>query len=790
MATNFETPAYGIPRRFKTPEQLHREKLEQYTGLQRPKSTGLSSFFDVPKTFGLSIASSFMSGLAGDAKSLDYVFDADITKDTEAALRGISESINAYKPAGVAAAAEKEFLTDTGALGEAWGDIYAWSDLAGSGIGSIAAMILGGGILKMLAKGGIKAMVRTGVRKKADDIARANPNITRKAAEKQARGEIDKAAEAYDTILGIGAYGTAEMAIVSGSVGHSIEQEIMRAPPELLNKSERFRDIYYGLRDTSDLNHDQSHNAARIQLSREAGIEGAKLVAIPTFVTGAVLGRYIDKAITGRMTKSTLANFAILEGVEIPVEAFQGAQEQVVQNKVYRDLLDKTRSLWAGVPDASIREALGVAFGVAPIAAVGAKSATNRQIREDGGPEPQIPGTGSFDDLDDSQQLTLIDLASKINEAKTDEVMDRTEGDPVARMAGLAEIIAKGNAADLEAAAEDEFIEIDDQAVDDFLDETAGPQVPDLDSLTDEEPEEPPAPPPAPPGPDLEGIGREIEEEGPPKPPTGPIEPPPAPPVGVEEPEPVDIGEPIDDAIHEVDFDTFRKGKSEGRFKPDETDLPSAIVALATGTQLDSTDIDQIRSLDRPELNAVGKALGIKTIRGRQALEDAIVRISNFANSNPIEEASGAGLFAREYREESLSLLENNLVTPPVKFAEGQQLGPTQILVRAQQELENKANEAYDRQQHREAIEVAVETGDFTLEDFNALPESDQAAYADIGRQLRADAAPAGEEPVPPEEPPASITTACRSTACTAANPRPCRSTPGAASRDTARATN
>ena len=429
-----ELPSYEDLTRYKTPGMQRRERLAQYEGTRRRSRRIDSPFYtDVLPSVGVSAVSSFFSGLAGDAKTLDYVFDADITKDTEESLRNISEWIDEMAPTGTVESREKKFIKDDGSLGEAWGDIYAYADLAGQGIGSIGALVLGGGIMKILAKGGIKLMVGKAIQKKADDIMRdGSGELTREAAVKQAKDQITDYATKYDSAIGTGAYTTAEMAIVSGSVGHSIEQEVMRAPPEVLNQSPRFRELYYELKDRGDVTHDQAHNLARIQLSREAGIQGAKDVAIPTAMLGVVPAKYIDKAISGKLTKSTLANFGILAAAEVPTEAGQGAMEQYTQNKVYRDMIDKTRNVLEGVPDAAVREGLGAAFGVAPLAGIRAKAEASIARGDD----------PDFDALSDQEQITMVDQAGKIDEDAAEAVANDPQMDGKQKFAALQSIIA------------------------------------------------------------------------------------------------------------------------------------------------------------------------------------------------------------------------------------------------------------------------------------------------------------------------------------------------------------
>jgi len=721
----YTTPAYGIPGRFKTPKEEHRDRMAALKKQAKPGSEAFNSWIpggDFLNTFALSTSSSFFSGFAGDAKSLDYVFDADITKAADHNLRAIADGLNSYKPTRAHTAAEKTFVHDDGTLGEAWGDIYAYAELAGSGLGSIGAMVLGGGLLKLAAKGGLKLYTKKAIKKKADEIA-ATKKIPHNEAMKQAEGQITDLAKKYDSALGAGAYGTAEMAIVSGSVGQSIEQEVMRAPDEILNQSDRFREIYYDLVDNNELTHDQAHNLARVKLSREAGIQGAKDVAIPTVILGTVAGRYVDKAITGRLTKSTLKNFAIIEAVEIPTESAQGAYEQYTQNKVYKELIDKSRNVMEGVPDAAFREGAGVAFGAAPLSAISAK------VEADIAKSGEAP---TMDSVGGAEELRIIDEAVKlVGEVEVEEILKATVDDPKGRYDALAEVIHKGNAPAAEAASEMDLDLVDDEALEEIL---SGPSTTDQSGDRVETPETPEIVG----GPESPGQGQPVGA------PEGPKE--------VDSPEPeVDIAEgvveeaaaeeDIQDAAsimppappepevpaHKADFETFRAGKAAGSYQ-----LPHP---RSRAAQFSAEDID---NAPRDVLNRVGKAVGLKTAVSRTNLENALKSFDKFTDLD-LSTANRVEVQLQMRRMDAI-------LKEPVNVQGMDEKEARAAAVNLQERLSGSINEFIDREQHRAAIAGAVETGDFTLADFEALPEADQRAYAAIGRRLRA--------PVPPAETP------------------------------------
>ncbi len=428
-----------VPNLFETPEEQQRQRLDFLRATRGDAPTGSQlSKFAIPQQMALSFGSSFMDGFAGDLKTLNYIFDDDLTEGAEHSLRNVSNWLNSMQPKSVQEARQKQFVTDDWALGDAWGDLYAHTDLAASGMGSIAAMVLGRGVLKILAKGGLKLMVKQSIKKKVDDMmAQGSGEMTRESAEEAVRKSMDDIAAKYDDALGMGAYGTAEMAMVSGSVGHAIEEEIMRAPAEVLNQSNRFRELYYQLVDTGEYTHDQAHNLARTALSREAGKQGAKEIAIPTAILGPLAGRYVNKAIQGRLSKSTLGNFSKLAASESLTETLQGAGEQLTQNRVYKELVDQTRNLWEGVPDAAIREGMGGAFGSAPLSVYGGyQSALYQRALEAAETGKDL----NFEDLPEDERLFMYEQAERINSSATEKAMMIEDG--VEKWKALNDILA------------------------------------------------------------------------------------------------------------------------------------------------------------------------------------------------------------------------------------------------------------------------------------------------------------------------------------------------------------
>jgi hypothetical protein len=730
-------PTKPIPHRFTTPEELQSSRLSMLGGdtARAQQRLNLPFYADALPSIALSFGSSFMDGLAGDAKTLNYVFNDDITKGTGESLRDIAEQINAYKPQRIVDAQQKQFITDDYELGEAWGDLYAHLDLFGSGMGSIAAMLVGGGLMKLAAKGGIKAMVKQSINKKADDMVREGAGeITYEEAQRQVKKKAVDIAEKYDTIIGAGAYGTAEMAIVSGSVGHSIEEEVMRAPAEVLNTSPRFKEIYYDLIDNNDLTHDQAHNLARTKLSREAGIQGAKDVAIPTLILGTIAGNFVNKALQGRLTKSTLANFAILESAEIPTETAQGAYEQYTQNKVYKELVDKTRNVMAGVPDAALREGLGVAFGVAPLSAITAKAQASQARGED----------MSVEDLTDEEELILIDAAAKVDEAATEAAIALT--DPKEKWVALRDIIKSqvegintGEEVEPAAAIEEKGpFPNKSQADINFINQgsPANLQVyerPDgqwmiggksqaqvAERVATER------------GLKAETLEEEIPVEeidvGEPAPTAEGIE--------VEELTTEEVGDPLpqigvtEEALEDVvpDEEITMEGGTVEPLPEAVNDAVRIALAISTPNQAVEGDVsgvgEDLKNLSRKELNAIARAVGVKSGSSRGTLTQGIRSMSVLANTD----ADAADDSVVDALNKSATAY---LRQPSTAKDARQQLKSNQNLLR------KNAIKFAEKESGRRDLEQSIERGELTQEEFLALPKAEQRAMGDIGLDLK-----------------------------------------------------
>ena len=694
-----------------TPEEQHKRQLEYIKQGQIASGRAKGGVWDALGALSDSFQSSFVSAFAGDAKTLDYMFDSDITKSAEENLRNIAEGINREKSARAQIASQKKFIEEEKvtpyhterSLGDAWSDIYSYVDLAGSGAGSIAAMMVSGFGLKTVAKAGLKQMLKKGMKREADRLQKMNKEWGYEKAQEEAQKSLIDKVKKYDSALGMASYGTAETAIVSGSVGQSIEEEIMRAPVEILNESPYFKEMYWELRDANpDLSQDTIHNLARTKLAREAGIEGAKTVAIPSFMLGSVAGKFIEDAITGRLSQSVVRNFATLEAVELPAEAAQGATEQFVQNKIYKEYADKSRDVWEDVADAAVREGLGVGLGVAPLSAVGAVSAASRAKAEAEGAD-----VGAAPDLAVTEEAGVEDDLSDIGEMEPE--------DPGGPPAG------PGVVTDEQAAAATEGeVDVEPDLVEQGIAEA------EAEERTPDQPK-----------PETTGVKPPETEVGPRAPETEPVAPTdtgteagPRAPAAAEQ-----AVEEVEQAVPE-----FERGGPE-QITPiqeaqanlmDITDnvLPVAVGIASPQQSIDPADASgvatEVADMPRQDLNKTGKAVGLKTAKSRKNLEGAARAASLIAKTNP-DTASD------ELVNSQLRAADQILKDPPKQPAND----PRARLKKVQRQMAENARDAVNLQRARERIESAVERGEFGLQDFLDLPVEQRLAFGDIGRAIR-----------------------------------------------------
>lgn len=369
---------------------------------------------DEPSFFGdlwRSIWSGFVASVEGDVKIADMLMGG--TTATGAAL----QSLEAHKERlfkdltpEMQKSMSKEFFSEdesgNNSFGDAWTDPRAVISTISHGIGSLGAMVLTGGPLKWIAKKGLKRAFLWN----AEGLVKKG--FSRQAAERIAMNRLD-------SVSGIIGYGAAETLIVTGQVGKQIEDEVMDMPAEILDQAEIFQETLSQVQEgLPHLGPNEQYAYARKLVARQLGIEGAKNVALPSFILGAIAGNWINKALTGRLDGNMMARTMKVLAAEMPTEFSQGAAEQIVQN-IEAKKLDKARRLFQNVLDQATREGLG-ALGAAPILGalpgqVSEKAAKKheKKVESEVPEEPPLRGTKEDTEEAPAQQKVRLRKAAQ-----------------------------------------------------------------------------------------------------------------------------------------------------------------------------------------------------------------------------------------------------------------------------------------------------------------------------------------------------------------------------------------
>lgn len=335
---------------------------------QAPEAPQGKGFFG---DMGDAIWQGFVNTVEGDAYTVGRLTGSETVMAGADALKAHSERVHAGMDEEMRAGAEKKWITeDNKALGEAWGDPDAWKYVIGSGLGSIAATIAGGGLIKIGAKFALKRALTAGVKREV-----AKGKITQKAAEKQVAERLNK----LDPYIGMGAYGAVEGAAIAGNTGRQVVDTVMAMPAETLNTSPYFQEVYWETRDSFEHLSDQEV----YDLARKETAMGASSVAMAKAGTvgvllGTVAGKYLDDALNARMTGGMASRVGTQTGVQGGTESLQAGYEQYAGNEAIQDYANPNQDPWAGVGNAAVGEAIGggVAGGLLGIPGGGKPEAT------------------------------------------------------------------------------------------------------------------------------------------------------------------------------------------------------------------------------------------------------------------------------------------------------------------------------------------------------------------------------------------------------------------------------
>lgn len=341
-----------------------------------------------------SVQGSFARMLGSDAEFVGTVGESETAMAAADKLYDWADSMESTLSADALEARQKKFTED------GWKDIDAWVNLAGQGVGSLAAMIATGGPLKGLftsiGKAGAKAIVKKAAKKDFDDL------VARGLSKDEAKREMAQRAEAlYGKVggsfipgratgvvgekLASGAgtlgYGAAGGAMIGGSSAQQTREEFENAPIDQLMAVDGFADTLSQIQQAQpNLTSDEQEQLARFMFGREYAKRNALIGATIGAVTGPVTGKLVS-AVGGRELaagagKGFLKGAAIEGGTEVAQEVpMQMAANQAAQ------VFDPNRSIMDNTLEAGVTGFAGGAMAGGPLGAVGGIGVTEEKIQ-------------------------------------------------------------------------------------------------------------------------------------------------------------------------------------------------------------------------------------------------------------------------------------------------------------------------------------------------------------------------------------------------------------------------
>ena len=283
-------------------------------------------------------------------------------------------------------AMQKEIFTSTGdgaldvGFGDGAGDLNTWGLKLANTVGMQADIMIPGGIF---AKGG-RALLGVGSKalgQKAATLAAQNMarGMAKDAAITAAKKTVEKEARLKLGAAAMAGYGTAEAAVGAGATAIDVRQQVMSMPEPVLSESPEYRQA---LAQTGD------PQAARAQVAEKAASAGAANVALPTFLFGAVAGKFYDDIFRG-VGGSRLASAGKGAAVEALQEGPQSAAEHIGGRQALQEFADPTIDPYQGAGAAA---AEGAALGALVGGGMGgAFHGAQETLPEDVNPDPVSP---------------------------------------------------------------------------------------------------------------------------------------------------------------------------------------------------------------------------------------------------------------------------------------------------------------------------------------------------------------------------------------------------------------
>lgn len=295
--------------------------------------------------YGRSVASGAFKGLASIGEIAEQVFG--VGEDLrDWSISTADDILSGMSPEAQNAMSKEIFSSKDGkVLGEGAGDLNTWGLKIANTLGMQADILVPGGLLAKAGRSALQVGGRQLAQKAATLAAEKKISIeaAKKLVEKEAKMKLGAAAMA--------GYGTAEAVIGSGASAIDVRQQIMDMPEAILAESPEYQQALAGTGD---------EQVARQQVAEKAASAAAAKVALPTFLFGAVAGKFYDDIFRNVGGTSRLASAGKGAVVESLQEGPQSAAEHVLSREAIKEYADPSIDPTAGAGAAALE---GAALG-------------------------------------------------------------------------------------------------------------------------------------------------------------------------------------------------------------------------------------------------------------------------------------------------------------------------------------------------------------------------------------------------------------------------------------------
>lgn len=334
------------------------------------------------------IVAATKSGVAGDLEAAHHITGSEWAgrkaDDWEASAERTRETLSRDAKEAMQKAWVEETRPEPGKFGEveyslgpAWGDIDAWNGVISNAVGSFLPMLAGGGVTSIATKAALRGAGRAAGRQAARQVAlkKALDEGGEKAEKALAKKYASRDA-AIGSAVNSASYGLNEGAMVGGMVAREIESHILEMPAETLSQAPLFQEVYWAARDEGGVGHEEAFAQARSATAKALAEKGLYRAGIPAVLLGTVAGRYIDKALAGKLQGSRKLRAAKGAGVEGGTETLQEGAEHLAEGYTIQEA-DSSRDPYEGLANTMVAGAIG---GTSVGGGLGALSRTPKDI--------------------------------------------------------------------------------------------------------------------------------------------------------------------------------------------------------------------------------------------------------------------------------------------------------------------------------------------------------------------------------------------------------------------------